>query len=120
MNDTLTQFSKKVIELIHAIPEGTVATYGQIARLAGHSRGARRVGWLLHSGTHKYELPWQRVIKSDGSLSFPANSVNFMMQKEMLEAEGVIIKNGRVNLKNFLWEDESLDIDMFFRKVTVD
>lgn len=103
MNDDLTEFSKNVIELIHSVPKGKVATYGLIARLAGHPRGARRVGWLLHSGTHKYDLPWQRIIKSDGSLSFPIDSPSYIMQKNELEAEGIIVKNGRVNLKKFLW-----------------
>jgi methylated-DNA-protein-cysteine methyltransferase-like protein len=107
MNDTLTEFSKKVIEFIQSVPKGKVATYGLIARLAGNPRGCRRVGWLLHSSTQKYHLPWQRIIKSDGSLSFPQDSPNFIMQKNQLEAEGIIIKNGRVDLKKFLWKNDS-------------
>lgn len=103
MEDTRTEFSKKVIELIQSVPKGKVATYGLIARLAGNSHGSRRVGWLLHSSTQKYDLPWQRIIKSDGSLSFPQYSQNFMMQKQQLEIEGIMIKNGRVDLKKFLW-----------------
>ncbi|MGL5741866.1 MAG: MGMT family protein [Legionella sp.] len=71
MKDNRTEFSKKVIELIQSVPEGKVATYGLIAALAGNPQGARRVGCLLHSSTQKYSLPWQRIIKSDGSLSFP-------------------------------------------------
>lgn len=72
---------------------------------------ARRwqVGWLLHSSTQKYELPWQRIIKSDGSLSFPKNSLNFTRQKELLEVEGIAIKNGRVDLKRFLWKNDLPD-----------
>lgn len=105
MNDTRTEFSRRVIKLIRAIPKGKVATYGLIARQAGNPRGSRSVGWLLHSSTQKYDLPWQRVIKSDGSLSFPAHSPNFQMQKSYLEAEGIIFKNGRVNLEHFLWEN---------------
>lgn len=103
--NTNTEFSKRVIELIRAIPKGSVATYGLIARLAGNSRGARSVGWLLHSSTQKYDLPWQRVIKADGSLSFPKHTPNFDLQKTYLEAEGVILKNGCVDLKRFLWHD---------------
>lgn len=107
MNDTLTEFSKKTIELIQSVPKGKVATYGLIARLAGNPRGSRRVGWLLHTGTQKYDLPWQRIIKADGRLSFPEDSPNFIMQKYQLEAEGITIKNGRVDLKKFLWKNDS-------------
>lgn len=107
MNDTRTEFSRKVIELIQSVPKGTVATYGLIARLAGSPRGSRRVGWLLHSSTQKYDLPWQRIIKSDGSLSFPEHSPSFLMQKHQLEAEGIVIKNNRVDLNQFLWRGDS-------------
>lgn len=106
MKDTRTKFSKKVIELIQSVPKGKVATYGLIARLAGNPQGSRRVGWILHSSTQRYDLPWQRIIKSDGYLSFPEYSQNFIMQKHLLEAEGIIIKNGRVDLKKFLWSND--------------
>lgn len=112
MNDSRTEFSKNVIALIQSVPKGKVATYGLIARLAGNPRGARRVGWLLHSSTQKYDLPWQRIIKSDGSLSFPVQSPHFIMQKNELEAEGVVIKNGRVNLKIFLWRGEGVSEEL--------
>ena len=101
MKDTRTEFSKKVIELIQSVPKGKVATYGLIARLAGNPQASRHVGWLLHSSTQKYDLPWQRIIKSDGSLSFPKDSQSFIMQKQLLEDEGVLVKNGRVDLKKF-------------------
>lgn len=107
VNDPLTEFSRKAITLIQSVPEGCVATYGQIARLAGNPRGSRRVGWLLHSGTHKYALPWQRIIKSDGRLPFPEDSPIFLMQKNQLEAEGVVVRKGRVDLKRFLWKSHS-------------
>lgn len=107
MADSLTEFSKKAIALIQSVPKGKVATYGLIARLAGSPQRARRVGWLLHSSSQKYALPWQRIIKSDGSLSFPEHSPNFRMQKQQLEAEGIIVKNARVNLKKFLWRSDS-------------
>ena len=105
MNNPRTEFSKKVIELILSVPKGKVATYGLIAGLAGNPQGSRQVGWLLHSSTQKYDLPWQRIIKSDGSLSFPEHSQNFILQKLQLEAEGIIIKNGRVDLNKFLWNN---------------
>jgi methylated-DNA-protein-cysteine methyltransferase-like protein len=102
--DTRTEFSKRVIQLIQNIPEGKVATYKLIATLAGRPQGARGVGWLLHSSTLKYQLPWQRVIKSNGQLSFPEASHHYHQQKKILEKEGVIITNGRVDLQKYLWK----------------
>jgi methylated-DNA-protein-cysteine methyltransferase-like protein len=102
MNET-TEFSKKVIKLIKAIPEGKVATYGLIAKLAGKPQGSRGVGWLLHSSSQAHELPWQRVIKSDGKLSFPEMSESYIRQKRLLELEGVLVERGKVDLKKYLW-----------------
>lgn len=97
--DTRTEFSKKVIQLIKAIPQGSVATYGLIAALAGNPQGARGVGWLLHSSSEKYKLPWQRVLKAGGKLSFPELSQTYLLEKE-----GIVIIKGRVDLKKYLWQ----------------
>ncbi|MCS5707922.1 MGMT family protein [Candidatus Berkiella cookevillensis] len=96
-------FTQRVIKLILSVPKGKVATYGLIAKLAGNPRGSRAVGWILHSSTHKYNLPWQRIIKSDGRLSFVAGSTKFLSQCKKLDAEGVLVINGRVDLKKYLW-----------------
>lgn len=104
--NTQTEFSKEVLTLIKAIPRGKVVTYGDIARLAGRPRGARRVGWLLHSCTQSHHLPWQRVLKSGGVLSFPTGSTHFLLQKELLEKEGIAIINGCVDLKKYSWDGE--------------
>ncbi|MDR3501603.1 MAG: methylated-DNA--[protein]-cysteine S-methyltransferase [Legionella sp.] len=98
-----TAFSKEVIRLIKAIPEGKVATYGLIADLAGSPRAARQVGWLLHSSTQKHQLPWHRVIKSSGQLAFPQHSEAYEYQKGLLEMEGIVMLGGRVDLKRYLW-----------------
>lgn len=104
MKDTRTEFSKKVVKLIKSIPEGKVATYGQIAKLAGKPQGSRGVGWILHSSSYAHELPWQRVIKSSGVLSFPEMSSGYIKQKRLLELEGVVVNKGKVNLKLYLWK----------------
>ncbi|WP_412755893.1 MGMT family protein [Legionella bozemanae] len=101
-----TEFPKEVLRLIQSIPRGRVVTYGDIARLGGHPRGARAVGWLLHSCTKSHNLPWQRVLKSGGVLSFPTGSPHYLHQKELLEKEGVVITNGCVNLKKYSWNGE--------------
>jgi methylated-DNA-protein-cysteine methyltransferase-like protein len=57
--DEMTPFSKMVIRLIKKIPRGNVASYGQIAALAGNPRGSRGVSWILHSCSRSHKLPWQ-------------------------------------------------------------
>lgn len=104
MNKQQSYFTQRVIELIRLVPKGKVATYGLIARLAGNPRGSRGVGWILHSCTDKYKLPWQRIIKSDGRLSFPVDSGKFITQCTKLKAEGILIINSRVDLKKYLWQ----------------
>ncbi len=99
-----TDFTKKVIKFIKAIPKGKVATYGQIAALAGKPQGSRGVGWILHSSSRGHDLPWQRVIKSGGKLSFPEMSEPFILQKKKLAVEGVVVENGKVDLKIYQWQ----------------
>ncbi len=89
--------------MIRAVPKGKVATYGLIAALAGKPQGSRGVGWLLHSSTKVRNLPWQRIIKSGGSLSFPVGSRAHARQRSLLEKEGVVFKNDKVDLKKCLW-----------------
>lgn len=104
MKTEKSDFTQRVIKCILAVPKGKVATYGLIAKLAGNPRGARGVGWILHSCTCKYNLPWQRIIKSDGRLSFPVGSTQFLAQCRKLTTEGVLVVNGRVNLNTYLWK----------------
>jgi methylated-DNA-protein-cysteine methyltransferase-like protein len=96
-------FCATVREWILAIPAGKVATYGQIAHLAGKPWGARQVAWILHSQSVKYRLPWQRVIGANGRISLPPGK-GFFEQRRLLQAEGVAVgRGGRVDLKKFRW-----------------
>lgn len=100
--DSRTDFTKKVIRLIRSIPRGKVASYGQIAKLAGKPQGSRGVAWILHSSSRAQGLPWQRVLNSQGRISFPEDSREYARQKQLLENEGVEFAGGRVD-KKFLW-----------------
>ncbi|EZQ19004.1 DNA base-flipping protein YbaZ [Halopseudomonas bauzanensis] len=94
-------------QVLAAIPPGRVTSYGRLAQLAGLGRGARLVGrWLgqLPDGT---TLPWHRVLNSQGQLSLPPDSPSGQEQYQRLMAEGVIIRNRRVNMARFGWPDES-------------
>jgi methylated-DNA-protein-cysteine methyltransferase-like protein len=97
-------FCASVRAWISAIPAGRVATYGQIAHLAGKPWGARQVCWILHSQSGKYRLPWQRVIGAKGRISLPLNS-GFFEQRRLLRQEGVKVDDwGRIDLKIFRWQ----------------
>ena len=91
---------------MNSIPWGSVASYGQVARMAGLPGYARYVGHtmkLLPAGT---KLPWHRVVNSQGRLSFPNNSPAYQSQKSRLESEGVVFINGKFSLKKYGWDQD--------------
>ena len=97
MADTL---SDRIRAVIASIPTGRVATYGQVAALAGNPRAARAVVWVLR---HSERLPWHRVINSRGTISLPPGD-GFELQRALLLDEGVsVTPDGRVDLTRFLW-----------------
>ena len=90
-------------KLIRQIPRGRVASYGQIAALAGNPRASRAVVWLLHSSSGREKLPWHRVINSRGTISLQPGQ-GYEEQRAMLESEGVEFGlQGKIELKRFLW-----------------
>ena len=94
----MDSFFQQVYELVAQVPPGTVITYGQIARLLGRPRGARQVGWAMRRCPPK--LPWQRVIKADGTLPGDTSGV----WRDLLAAEGVtFLPDGRVDLAAHAW-----------------
>jgi methylated-DNA-protein-cysteine methyltransferase-like protein len=96
---------EQIYEVIRRIPPGRVATYGQIARLAGMPRDARTVGWALRAMPEGSDVPWQRVINAQGRISFRPGSEGAALQQAMLEDEGIVFdRDGRVNLKVYGWE----------------
>ena len=104
-----SDFTQDVVKIIKNIPSGTVLTYGRIAKLAGNPQAARQVSWLLHSSTKKYNLPWHRVINSLGKISMKSFD-DREYQKRLLEKEGVVFRdNYKIDLKNFLWEIDSIE-----------
>lgn len=103
----LSKFSEKVIRLVRQIPEGKVATYGQIAKLAGKPQGSRGVAWILHSCSTAYKLPWHRVLNSQGKISFEVGSHNFRQQKKKLEKEGIeFSSDGKLSLSKYQWKKQ--------------
>jgi methylated-DNA-protein-cysteine methyltransferase-like protein len=102
-----TPFTRMVKDAIRAVPRGRVATYGQIAALAGRERAARGVAWILHSSSDAAGLPWHRVINVRGTISL-GRGRGFEEQKKRLAAEGVVVgRVGRVDLKRYQWEPKA-------------
>ncbi|MCJ8010066.1 MGMT family protein [Lederbergia wuyishanensis] len=100
----MNPFTEKVIAIIQSIPRGSVATYGQIARLAGSPRGARQVSRILHSMSSKYKLPWHRVVNAKGEIVI-ADPETAFQQQLLLESEGIeVIKNNQINLHQYQWK----------------
>src|SRR5688572_3230997 len=93
-------FKARVYELVSRIPYGKVMTYGQIAALCGSPRAARIVGGIAHYGG--MDLPWQRVVKKDGSLAegYPGGTDG---HRQVLVSEGVEIQRYKVNMDKHTW-----------------
>jgi len=114
---TTTDFDrwvKSVWQVVQGIPRGHVLTYGEVARLAGMGRAARRVSQAMRRAPRGMELPWHRVINSQGKISFPEDSEGYRQQKDLLEEEGVVFLKGKIDLNRFgyrgaldhlLWSD---------------
>lgn len=91
-------------QVVASIPEGRVATYGQIARLAGSPRHARYVGATLRKLPKGSSLPWYRVVNARGEISFPQGGGQYEQQRALLEAEDVTFYKGKLSLKIYGWQ----------------
>ena len=95
-------FFSRVYDVVRRITSGRCVSYGQIAWMLGTPRAARQVGWAMRKCPE--ELPWQRVVKSDGSI---AGGGYAELRRALLEAEGVpFLPDGRVDLPACRWDGE--------------
>lgn len=101
--DSELSIQESIWQIVAAIPEGKVASYGQIAKLAGYPNHSRLVGSTLKKLPKDTKLPWHRVINAQGKSSFPEGSLPNLLQRELLENEGVEFLGSRVSLKTFGW-----------------
>ena len=88
------------------IPEGSVASYGQIAEIAGIPRGARQVGYALRHLPRGSEVPWFRVIQASGKIAFPRGSRPYREQAKRLQREDVVILNGKIDMQKYRWQPD--------------
>ncbi|HEX7680194.1 MAG TPA: MGMT family protein [Thermoanaerobaculia bacterium] len=95
----------RIYAVVKRIPRGSVATYGQVATLAGLDGHARQVGYALHDLPQRSNVPWHRVINARGEISPRSAGDSHELQRMLLEAEGVAFSlDGRVELKRYRWK----------------
>src|ERR1700735_4050183 len=96
-----------ICAVIRRIPKGWVATYGQVAAMAGLSRRARLVGYVLQHLDPATKIPWHRVVNAKGEVSYSlSRNGGDALQRRLLEKEGVEFDaRNRFNLERFRWLD---------------
>ena len=93
----------RIYEWVSRVPEGKVATYGQIAGLAGRC-SARQVGYAMAALPGDSGIPWHRVINSQGRISLRTGSEGHRLQRILLEAEGIVFSaDDRIDLVEYRW-----------------
>jgi methylated-DNA-protein-cysteine methyltransferase-like protein len=96
----------RIYAAVERIPRGRVATYGQVAALAGLPGHARQVGYALHRTPDDRPVPWQRVLNANGEVALRADPTAARLQRDLLRAEGVRFRrNGTVDLRRYGWSD---------------
>jgi methylated-DNA-protein-cysteine methyltransferase-like protein len=96
-------FGQRLKDVIKKVPKGKVATYGQIAALAGNPRAARQVVRILHSSSEKDKLPWFRIVNRQGRISLK-RGYGYEIQNELLRREGIKFdQNDTIDFDRYLW-----------------
>ena len=98
--------NERIWSTIRDIPPGCVASYGQIAEIAGIRRGARQVGYALRQLPRGHDVPWFRVITASGKIAFEHGSDAFNEQAKRLMMEDVAILKGRIDMKKYRWQPD--------------
>jgi len=101
----LKSFYHQVYEIVACIPEGKVATYGQIAQYIGRPRAARIVGWAVKNAPSHLHLPCHRVVNRNGELAPEHVFGGVQIQRKILEAEGITFdEKGCIHMDKHLWQ----------------
>jgi methylated-DNA-protein-cysteine methyltransferase-like protein len=99
---------RRIYEVVRRIPQGRVATYGQVAQLAGLGGHARQVGYALHAMATERPVPWHRVVNARGEVSRRAEPGEDSIQRQLLEREGVAFNDAnRLELARYRWRPRS-------------
>lgn len=109
MNVDEKGYREKVYRIVRDIPAGRVMTYGQIADILGEGYTARTVGYVMHAADTE-NVPWQRVINSQGGCSTGKILLPYNVQQKMLEEEGVVFnEKGKCDLEKHRWFPEGYE-----------
>ncbi len=100
----------RIYEVVRQIPKGRVASYGQVAALAGNRRWSRVVGFALHVNPDPDGIPCYRVVTKDGRVSEAFAFGGGNRQVELLKADGVEFVDGHVDMKKYQWETPWINI----------
>ncbi|MGE8542223.1 MGMT family protein [Acinetobacter sp. ANC 3813] len=99
------ELARQILAVIDLIPRGQVACYGQVARLAGLPKHARLVGYVLKHVAADADLPWHRVINSQGKISLSKlDEYGYNVQQQKLLEEGIAVLAGKIDLKKYQWK----------------
>ncbi len=96
-------FYRRIVAVVRSIPHGRVASYGQVAALAGYPGYARHVARVLRAVPREQELPWHRVLAATGRISIP-EAAGAEIQRQLLLQEGIVVRAGRVDMTRFGWQ----------------
>jgi len=103
VTDPILSLSEQIALVVQSIPSGQVATYGQVAAIAGNPRAARQVVRTLKMWARSRDLPWHRVVNREGRISLPPGG-GYEEQRALLESEGVVFGlDGRIDMKHHHW-----------------
>ncbi len=104
MNSNQSKFFDKVYDIVSRIPEGSVATYGQIALMTGNPYASRIVGYAMNRAPSDRNLPCHRVVNREGRMAPDSIFGGQELQRDMLEKEGItFLENGCIDMKKHLW-----------------
>lgn len=105
-------FFQDVYDVVRLIPKGKISTYGSIAKYLGMARGARMVGWAMNQAFALPDVPAHRVVNRKGELTGRHHFSNPDLMQQLLEEEGVVIKNHAVaDFDHYYWNpQEALDL----------
>jgi methylated-DNA-protein-cysteine methyltransferase related protein len=115
-------FNERVYLVVSEIPRGRVAGYADVAAILGSPRAARQVGWALsalerRSAGNPGDVPWQRVIRSSGTIALQGEPGRGLLQRTLLEEEGIVFDGDRVDMARFRWDPRSADLTELFRRL---
>lgn len=100
----MSTFTERVYKVVAKIPKGKVATYGQVAQLAGNAKASRAVGAAMHGNKDTKSVPCHRVVSADGSLTGYAFGKGVATKRAMLQKEGIVFKGNKVDLVKSKWK----------------